>query len=121
MEHAPCLHFILPHPSENRILLLPHASGWTLPQLQPSEDFHGTFGFFEFGMENQSLLGCAVTALYCPYVDQADDTHGDRFIFVLENRDPAFQPPTDTRWLDHSALSAIVPDYLRPTLETYFH
>ena len=71
-------------------------------------------------METQSLLGCAVTALYCPYVDQADDTHGDRFLFVLENRDPAFQPPENARWLDHSALSAIVPDTLHLTLETYF-
>jgi hypothetical protein len=120
MEHAPCLHFVLPHPGENRILVLPSASGWTLPLLQPTEDFHGTFGCFEFGMKNESLLGCSVTPLYCPYVDLAADAHGDRFLFVLENCDPAFQPPEGARWIDHAALSAIVPDYLRPTLETYF-
>jgi len=120
MEQAPCLHFVLPHVGENRILVLPCDSGWTLPQLEPTEDFHGVFGFFEFGMKNESLLGGAVTALYCPYVDRANDTHGDRFLFVLENCDPAFQPPEGSRWLAADNLSDLAPEYLRPTLETYF-
>src|SRR5215213_7596115 len=105
--HEAILHAILPHPDENRILALVHDSGWTLPQLQPTEDSHDTFDFFEFGMNTQNVLGCAVTALYCPSMEYANDTHGDRFVFVLENRNPAFQPPEGSRWITSDELGSV--------------
>src|SRR5262249_27400434 len=81
--------------------------------------YQGAFGFFEFGMKIESLLGCTVTALYCPYMEYANDAHGDRFLLVLENRDPAWQPPEGSRWLAADSLNDL-PEYLHPTLETYF-
>jgi aminoglycoside/choline kinase family phosphotransferase len=39
---------------------------------------------------------------------------------VLENRDPSFQPPDGARWITADEWGSITPDYLRPTLETYF-
>ncbi|MEO8393287.1 MAG: aminoglycoside phosphotransferase family protein [Chloroflexota bacterium] len=114
------LYMILPHPTEARILALAHDSGWTLPQLQPEGDLDDVFDFFRFGMKTESVLGCTVRALYCPYVDQANDAHGHRFVFVLETRDPAFQPPGNERWIGSDEINDLAPEYLRPTLETYF-
>ena len=120
MEHAPCLHFILPHPGENRILVLPDASGWTLPQIRPEGDLDKLFDFLEFGMKIQAVAGCAVIALCCPYVEETNDAQGHRLIFVLENRDPSFQQPDGARWITSDELCSVTPDYLRPTLEIYF-
>lgn len=120
MAHAPCLHFILPHPSEDRILVLADAFGWTLPQIRPEGDLDKLFDVFEFGMKIQAVADCVVVALCCPYVEEANHAHGHRLIFVLENRDPSYQPPDGARWITSDELGSVTPDYLRPTLENYF-
>src|SRR5689334_18683590 len=120
MALAPCLYVILPHPSEARILALPCASGWTLPQLQPDNTPDRIFACFEFGMKTRFAAGCAASALYCPYVDPANDEHGHRFVFVLENRDPAFPPPDGARWIGSDQVDQFAPEVLRPVLDTYF-
>ncbi len=120
MSHEPCLYVILPHPVDSRILALPNDSGWTLPQIRPEEASDEVFSLFEHGMKTQAVLGCAVRALYCPYVDQANDAHGHRFVFVLENRDSSYQPPENARWLAADELNKLAPEYLRPIIEIYF-
>jgi Phosphotransferase enzyme family len=121
MALSPCLYAILPHPSEARILALSDASGWTLPRLTPGEAITEDFKLFEFGMNTQVVLGCAVTALHSPYFSEATDEHGFRFVFALENRDPSFQPPAGARWIGRDELDQLdlaVID-LCPVIDTY--
>lgn len=121
MTDEPALHVILPHPGEIRILALPDDDGWTLPSLQTDAQTDDAFDLFEVGMnDTRSLLDCAVESLHCPYFAPANNEHGFRFVFVMNNLDPAFQPPSGARWLNVDEVDTVTPDYLRPVLESWF-
>jgi hypothetical protein len=121
MEHEAVLQIILPHAREPK-LLLQQDGGWTMPRLE-LEFAPGAspFRFFSLGMKTQSVLGCQVAMLRCAYFEPATDDHGYRCIFVAENLDPDFQPPTGTRWFTYDELNGIVlnDEYLRAVVETY--
>lgn len=122
-KNLPQLHVILPHRHETRVLLLPEAGGWTLPSVQPESWPEYPFPLFVFGMQLQSVLGCVVEALHCPYFARGDQTGEHRFVFALHNRDDAFQAPQGARWLAQDELDGIplVHEHLRPVLAAWFH
>ncbi|MBC7870832.1 MAG: hypothetical protein H7Y09_08325, partial [Chitinophagaceae bacterium] len=122
MSKTPSLQVILPHDYELAILILPHASGWTLPSLELKEWPEIGFELFNAGMENRSILGHATITLRCPYFERPNDEHGYRFVFVVQNQDNPFQTPEGARWLKQDDLKnlEINDEYLRPVIEIYF-
>jgi len=122
MAYENFLHAILPHASEPRILMLEHETGWTLPRFQPEGVLDDDFDLFEYGMHAGEVLGCQTATLYCPYFEHKSEAHGRHFVFVLENRDPAFQPPEGARWVSAEEFGslALAHEHVRPVVEAYF-
>ena len=121
MTHENFLHAILPHMSEARILILEDADGWGLPRFQPQEVPDDDFDLYEHGMHSVALMGCKTATLYCPYFERKSEEYR-RFVFVLENRDSAFQPPEGARWVNADEFDGlrVAPEYVRPVVEAYF-
>lgn len=122
MTHENYLHAILPHASEPHILVMPNETGWTLPRFQPQEIADDDFDLYEHGMHSGALMGCKTATLYCPYFERKSEDYR-RFVFVLENRDSAFQPPEGARWVNADEFDGLglAHAYVRPWVEAYFY
>lgn len=119
-EHL--LYAILPHSTEPRVLVLPDGDGWTLPRLSMDEWPSTCYPMFEHGMALREVAGCAAAALYSPYGQRRTDTTGCRFVFAMENCDPAFEPSEGGRWASAGDIEALslAPEFVRPVLASWF-
>lgn len=117
------MHVILPQTREPRILLLADGKAWVLPRfIVVSGEIEDVYDLFHSGMNAKRVLACSTETLYNPYFEWANDTHGFRFAFVVDNLDAAFEAPAGARWVSHDELNALtlVDEYLRPTIARYF-
>ena len=106
MTHENFLHAILPHASEPHILVMPTETGWTLPRFQSEGVSDDDFDLYEHGMHSGALMGCKTATLYCTYFERKSEDYR-RFVFVLENRDSAFQTPEGARWVNAGEFASL--------------
>ncbi len=95
---------ILTHPTAPHVLMLSGATGWTLPHTRLNEAVRQTdLGRVTHVMREE--LAADVTALrYMSFRIDEDKRRVDG-MFVLENHSPAWQPPSNGRWVGRDALA----------------
>lgn len=103
-------HFILLHPTEPRILVLPEENGWRLPSFQKEEK---PALLSEISGLIRQQLDIDAIVLYCAYL-HVDEEHARREqIYVLEIPDPSWVAPADIHWIGLDALAhldLIIPE-----------
>src|ERR1051325_9600408 len=106
-------HAIIPSSaSPPQALLLPSASGWSLPsvQLDLPPNSHLWREVAPINQAFKQQFGLQVTTLYCASLThpQTEATG----VFVLENHDPAWSSPPHARCVGHDDLDTL--SYARP-------
>src|SRR4051794_1611774 len=110
MPVYPCL---LPHPSEQRVLLLREEKGWSLPAVEADG---GWFGYVGCSIARQlsAKLGIEVTALR--HIRSASIDFCE-----LENHSPDWTPPPNGRWVSAREVVdlPLAAAEQRPVLESW--
>ena len=116
---------IIPHPSNDSILLLNSEHGWTLPQatVPLSPDDGRWRDAFRVNAAFQQSLGITITMLECLFVSPfpALGQHGNS-VFVMSNRDLEWVLPSHGAWVSHediATLPLVIPEH-RPLLEQWW-
>lgn len=103
-------HAILLDTAAASVLMLPGDGGWLLPQWTTGH----WIWWSDTAHINQHMraeFGARITTLRCLCTEVApdvtpEDAH-ERRLYVLENHDPAWTPPSGARWVHRSALAAL--------------
>jgi hypothetical protein len=108
---------IIPHPAEPHILMLNEGGAWQLPRLLVENIWSAGVGVIS--QHVQDALGLAASVLREAMLHR-DQNGRVSMTYVLEPRDPLWQPPSNARWggrADVGELAlpeqrAVVDDYL---------
>lgn len=88
---------IIPHSTENSLLLLKGKKGWSLPHFVPVEHHFGVVSHINQAMHNQFNVN--VTVLRCIYnYFNPLNRQGSR-VYALENHSLNWQLPADAHWI----------------------
>src|SRR3712207_1430432 len=80
---------IIPHPSEPRVLLLAEEGRWQLPRVP----LDATADIGQISHTVRESLGISTTVLRSAWLHVDKAQRQASMIYVLENRDPSWQPP----------------------------
>jgi hypothetical protein len=97
------LYLILPQPAESSILLLPSDNGWTLPYARLEQRLWSP-EVWHVNRAMQQQLGLNSIVLRCAGASVDRDARQITLLYVLEQRDPDWTPPSGSRWVDRHAL-----------------
>jgi len=108
---------IIPHPSAPCALLLAENGDWLLPRVLIDNIWAVDVGRICHALRR--TLGITATVLRCASVRKAEAQPQISTTYVLENRDPCWQPPAHGRWASRAELDALARPEQRAVLDTY--
>jgi hypothetical protein len=100
---------IIPHPSEPRVLLLVEEGCWQLPRVPIDDIWSADIGQISHAVRES--LGISTTVLRSAYERADKAQRRASMIYVLENRDPSWQPPAHGRWVERAELNDLQPEH----------
>src|SRR5919107_1570455 len=126
VQHKPgwefTFHLLIAEASESRMLLVRDVAGWSLPHFRPAEHDLRAVGHIQRAVRRQ--FGLDARVLRCLSVDRRqEEQQRVEACFALEVLDPAWSPPSGTRWVDASGLAnlqVVHPDH-RASIVGWLH
>ncbi|MDJ0635663.1 MAG: aminoglycoside phosphotransferase family protein [Xenococcaceae cyanobacterium MO_188.B29] len=102
---------IIPHLSQEQVLMIRSEKGWTLPHFVPYEHHYGVVG--HINQEIKAQLELDTTTLGCVYDSEIDDENYKQEsknvyrVYAMENHSTFWIPPIGASWMDFHELDSL--------------
>jgi len=102
--------FILPHPTEIKIALMPKDNEWTLPTLPSNVPMNSYWKLYLDGYKVQQLWDWRIAVRYQAKYLQAKAFNDIRIVYALDNLDQHTDLPAGGEWVDEDEAQALLSD-----------
>lgn len=115
-------HFIVAHPTETKIALMPVDDMWTLPSMPSGTPMNAYWALYIDGYKVQQLWDWDVAVMYQANYFPVDNFNDVRVVYVLDNIDGHADLPDGAQWFSSDDIADITFDeeHIAGILQTCF-